>query len=196
MFNENKMAALTGCDEQLLFLADEEGEVEDEEMLGFVLYFTEGLNPIPHRNYSRFKLQNYSDEECVLNFRFTKTDIIHLANSLRLPDRFLCKNGTVASKLEGLCILLRRLAYPNRLTDMIQMFGRSKSELSMVINNAVDFVSNQHHSLLNNLNVPWLAPERLKEMATAVHEKGAALDNVWGFVDGTVKYLWFICKHI
>ena len=83
MFNENKMAALTGCDEQLLFFADEEGDVEDVEMLGVFLYFTEGLNPIPHRNYSRFKLQNYSDEECVLNFRFTKTDIIHLANSLR-----------------------------------------------------------------------------------------------------------------
>ena len=82
------MAALIGWDEQLLFLADEGGDVEDEEMLGFFLYFTEGLNPIPHRNYSWFKLQNYSDEECVLNFRFTKTDIIHLANSLCLPDRF------------------------------------------------------------------------------------------------------------
>lgn len=156
-------------------------------MLGFFLYLTEGLNPIPHRNYSWFKLENYSNEECVLNFRFTKADVIHLANALRLPGRFVCKNGTVASKLEGLCMLLRRLAYPNRLTDMVQMFGRSKSELSMVINSALDFVFNQHHSLLNNLNLPWLAPERLNEMARAVHEKGAALDNVWGFVDGTVK---------
>ena len=91
---------------------------------------------------------------------------------------------------------ISRFAYPNRLTDMIKMFGRSKSELSMVMNNAVDFVFNQHHSLLNNLNITWLAPERLKEMARAVHEKGATLDNVWGFVDGTVKYLWFICKYV
>ena len=80
-------------------------------------------------------------------------------------------------------MLLRRLAYPNRLTDMILMFGRSKSELRMVISNAVGFVFDQHRSLLNNLNVPWLASERLQEMARAVHEKGAALDNVWGFVD-------------
>ena len=56
------MAALTGCDEQLLFLADEEGDGEDEEMSGVFLYFTEGLNRIPHRNYSWFKLQNYSAE--------------------------------------------------------------------------------------------------------------------------------------
>ncbi|CAB3996986.1 Hypothetical predicted protein [Paramuricea clavata] len=148
------MAALRAGEEQLLFLADEEGDVEDDEMLGFFLYLTEGLNPIPHRNYSRFKLENYSNEECVLNFHFTKADVIHLANALRLSDRFVCKNGTVASTLEGLCMLLRRLAYPNRLTDMVQMFGWSKSELSMVINSAVDFVFNQHHSLLNNLNVP------------------------------------------
>ena len=77
--------------------------------------------------------------------------------------------------------------FPNRLTDMIAMFGRSKSELSMIFNNVVDFVFAQHHSLLNNLNLPWLAPEKLLEMARAVHQKGAALDNVWGFVDGTVS---------
>ena len=82
------MAALRGCDEQLLFSGDEEGDFKDDEMLGFFLYFTQGLNPIPHRNYLLFKLQNYSDEKCVLNFRFTKTDIVHLANAQRLPDRF------------------------------------------------------------------------------------------------------------
>ena len=73
---------------------------------------------------------------------------------------------------------------------MIAMFGingRSKTELSMIFNNVVDFVFAQHHSLVSNLNVPWLAPEKLMEMARAVHEKGAALDNVWEFVDDTVS---------
>ena len=39
------MAALTGCDEQLLFLADEEGDVEDEEMLGGFFIFYRRLEP-------------------------------------------------------------------------------------------------------------------------------------------------------
>ena len=103
--------------------------------------------------------------------------MLHLVAVLRLPDQFSCKNGTIASSVEGLCVLLRRMAYPNRLTDMIAMFGRSKSELSMIFNNVVNFVFAQHHSLLNNLNLPWLAPEKLLEMARAVHQKGAALDN-------------------
>ena len=65
-----------------------------------------------------------------------------LQSALRLPHRFLCRNGTVAGCIEGLCILLRRLAYPIRLTDMIPMFGRSKWELSMIFNDVVDFVFN------------------------------------------------------
>lgn len=57
-----------------------------------------------------------------VSFRFRKTEIEHTATALRL--RFTCKNGTVAGRLEGLYILLRRLAYPSRLSHMIQMFGR------------------------------------------------------------------------
>jgi hypothetical protein len=181
------MAAVRICEEKLLFLAEDEGDLEDEELLGFYLYLTELPPPVPHINYPRFELDKYTDEECLLNFHFQKVDVLHLVTALRLPNQFLCKNGTIAGSLEGLCVLLRRLAYPNRLTDMIAMFGRSKTELSMIFNNVVDFVFAQHHSLLSNLNVPWLAPEKLMEMTRAVREKGAALDNVWGFVDGTVS---------
>ena len=184
------MAALRRYEKELLLLAEDEGDLDDEETQGFYLYFTEGVNPLPHRNYPRFELDKYTDEECVNSFRFRKTDVAHLATALRLPHRFLCRNGTVAGCIEGLCILLRRLAYPIRLTNMIPMFGRSKSELSMILNDVVDFVFNQHHSLLDNLNVPWMAPETLMEMARAVHDKRAALDNVWGFVDGTVSSLY------
>lgn len=174
-------------DEELLLVAEDEGDLDDEELLGLYMYFTEPPPPIPHRNYARFELNKYTDEECLLNFRFQKVDILHLVVALRLPNKFVCLNGTVAGSIEGLCVLLRRLAYPNRLTDMITMFGRSKTELSMIFNNVVDLVFAQHHSLLTNLNVPWLAPEKLLRMATAVREKGAALDNVWGYTDGTVR---------
>ena len=34
---------------------------------------------------------------------------------------------------------------------------------------------------------PWLSHHYLQLFATAVHNKGAALDNCWGFVDGTVR---------
>ena len=68
----------------------------------------------PHRNYPRFDVHRYSEEECIHSFPFRKAEIEHLATALRLLDRFICKNGTIAGRLEGMYILLRRLAYPSR----------------------------------------------------------------------------------
>ena len=40
---------------------------------------------------------------------------------------------------------------------------------------------------LQDMNQPWLAANKLQEYTDAVHLKGAALSNCWGFVDGTVR---------
>ena len=37
------------------------------------------------------------------------------------------------------------------------------------------------------MNQPWLQPNKLEEYTLAVYEKSSALDNCWGFVDGTVR---------
>lgn len=176
--------------ELLLLVAHDEGDLDDEELVIFYEYMLAGPPPIPHRNYARFDINRYTDEECITSFRFQKPDLAFLATAMRLPERFVCKNGTVACRMEGLCMFLRRLAYPNRLTDIISMFGRSKSELIMIFSCVVDFIFDQHHSLLTTLDVPWLTAEKLEEMASAVHEKGAALENAWGFVDGTVIFCY------
>ena len=43
------------------------------------------------------------------------------------------------------------------------------------------------HYLLTDFNQPWLSPNCLEQFCDAIHRKGAALDNCWGFVDGTVR---------
>ena len=61
----------------------------------------------------------------------------------------------------------------------------------VVSNLVVDNIYNRFSHLLTDLNQPWLYRENLKSLSIAVHNKGAALDNCWGFVDGTVRP---ICK--
>ena len=39
---------------------------------------------------------------------------------------------------------------------------------------------------LHDFNQPWLSPAALQEYGTFVHEKGAPLQNCFGFIDGTV----------
>ena len=67
-------------------------------------------------------------------FRFEKDDMLRLFRALAIPDKYWCKQGTTATGMEALMILLRRLAYPNRLGDLVKIFGRTKPELSLIFN--------------------------------------------------------------
>ena len=75
-----------------------------------------------------------------------------MAHSLGMPEKMVLQNGTVTSGLEALLITLRRLAYPNRLADMVQMFGRSEPELSMIFNEVYRIVlfNRKQRSVKNN----------------------------------------------
>ena len=100
---------------------------------------------------------------------------------------FTCANGTVCSGTKGLLILLKRFSYPCRLSDMIRRFGRSVPELSLILNEVISFIYTNHGYLLRDLVQPWLSSQHLENFARAVHGKGTALENCWGFVDGTVR---------
>ena len=57
-----------------------------------------------------------------------------LRDALQLPANYICSQGTIATGMEALMILLRRLAYPNRWSDLVPVFGRTVSELSLIFN--------------------------------------------------------------
>ena len=57
-----------------------------------------------------------------------------LCEALDLPDQYICEQGTKASGVEALMIMLRRLSYPNRWTDLVPVFGRTEHELCLIFN--------------------------------------------------------------
>ncbi|CAB4040950.1 Hypothetical predicted protein, partial [Paramuricea clavata] len=57
----------------------------------------------------------------------------------------------------------------------------------MITNTVVDDLYERYAHLFEDHDQPWLSPENLQLYATAIHNKGAAIDNCWGFVDGTVR---------
>lgn len=62
-----------------------------------------------------FRLDELNDDFCVTHFRFRKEDIRKLRIRFRIPEEIILKTRVKVSGEEALCILLRRLAYPNRL---------------------------------------------------------------------------------
>ena len=180
------MAAFRDVREMLL-LSLYEGFIDETE---FLLLYDVNLsqNPdFPYWTYGPFELNHMNDAECMAEFRFYKNDIYRLTETLHIPAYVVCYNGTKVSKIEALCIFLKRFAYPCRYLDMVPRFGRSVPELSMISNFVLNWIYNNFSHKLSDFNQDWLAPAKLSEYADAIYQKGAAIDFCWGFVDGTVR---------
>lgn len=170
-----------------LVLCHDNGVIGDEE---FCLLYdaNRSKNPeFPYEEYGKFDLEDMEDDECKAEFRFHKEDIPVLAEVLGLPETFTCSQGSVTNGVEGLCIMLKRFSYPCRYSDLIPRFGHAVPVMSMICNTVVDFIYNLHGHRITEYNHNLLDSASLQVYADAVFAKGAALDNCFGFVDGTVR---------
>ena len=70
---------------------------------------------------------------------------------------------------------------------MIPIFGRSVPELSMISNEVVDWMYTTHGHKVTQWNHDLLDPAALNQYADVISNKGAALENCFGFIDGTVR---------
>ena len=59
--------------------------------------------------------------------------------------------------------------------------------ICMITNHVLEFIYSNHSQLITELNNSLLIPNLLEVYANAVHEKGAALQNCFGFIDGIVR---------
>ena len=136
----------------------------------------------------RFNVENLTEEECWLKFRFQKNDLGRLGQELGSPTEIRCANGVVETRINALCILLRRLAYPSRYVDLWEVFGRHPTELSVIFNETLQHIFNNKIHLLQNINnLSWMQMDNLLSYAEAVNGKGAALQTCIGFIDGTTR---------
>lgn len=160
--------------------------IDDDEFA--LLYDVYSSRPVfPYWKYPKFDEDEWSGVECQTELRFAKSDLEALLQCLGIPDKVRCEQRTVCGAMEALCILLKRLAYPCRYTDMVPRFGRNPSELCLIFNTAVDFIYEHHHHRLHSWDQFFLQPYQLHRYAEAVHQQGAPLNNCFGFIDGTVR---------
>ena len=114
-----------------------------------------------------------SEDDAYAEFRFLKNDIKRLGRALRLPNEIICSfcNDLRIGSVEALSILLKRLAYPNRYSDMISRFQEPVPHLSMVVNQMMDKIDSEYGHLLRDLNQPWLSADNLVMFAEAIYAK-------------------------
>ena len=116
-----------------------DGLLDDDEFL--VLWQAhKSKNPeFPYEEHGRFSFDELDEAECKAEFRFEKRDLPVLVNVLGIPNLFTCSQRTVSDGMEGLCMVLRRMAYPCRYSDLIPRFGWPVPVLSMICNRVIDY---------------------------------------------------------
>ncbi|OXA55035.1 hypothetical protein Fcan01_10212 [Folsomia candida] len=136
-------------------------------------------------HYSSLRRIRY-DFRFYTDFRFIKEEILNLINVLRIPKEMRTPQGLKFLGAEGFCILLRRLAYPNRLLDLQPIFGRREEELSHIFNTVLDYIYDNFRWLTESWKQWWLQVDHLKAYSDAITAKGSALQTCFGFIDGTL----------
>ena len=114
----------------LLLEAHADGTIDDEELLLLVSALDMEQRNEPVNYGPRLDLDSLTDKKCLEIFRFRKEEIRELCILFRLQNNFVFVNGTTWTAEEGLCVVLRRLSYPNRLVDLEGVFGRCATSLS------------------------------------------------------------------
>ena len=79
----------------------------------------------------RLDLNQFSQTDCKINFRFDQDEICFIVTRLPFPDVLIHPDyGDRMYLVEAFCLLLRRMVYPNRWQELEKEFGRWESTLS------------------------------------------------------------------
>lgn len=154
--------------QELLLLSHDDGTVDDEELLLLYKEFSPKNPDLSCGNYNRLELEDMNDSECLTQFRVKKSDSPILAEALQIPESFTCYQRSVESGMEGLCILLLRLSYPCRYSDVVCC-------------DVLDFVYDTHSHRITRWNptVLSLADPQIYSGATAA--KGGSFTELLRF---------------
>ncbi|OWZ14136.1 hypothetical protein PHMEG_00012423 [Phytophthora megakarya] len=119
----------------------------------------------------RFDVRSLTDVDALNDYRFTGHQIIRIAHALRLPECITTEARDCVNCYEALVMVLKRLAFPRRLSDLRKTFGRSNGVCYRV-----------------TLNVGTRLPS-YKIAVTAASRN--IVDGIALFIDGTKH---FICR--
>ena len=135
----------------------------------------------------KFNYDKLDDDYCWIHFRFYKHDIKKLQELLHVPQTIVLPSRVTVNGTEALCIMLKRLAYPNRYGDLMAIFPRSNCSLSQIFNFMIKHVLQKKGHVLTDVNQPWLSIECIRKLSETLVSKGCPYKNCFGFLDGTVR---------
>jgi hypothetical protein len=181
--------------EDIVAWCDDEDDDMDDDADVLLLVALRFLNryvaamPAPSRRQfipnQRLDLATMTEFDCRRDFRMSADELPALTLALGLGGHF--KNAARDSffGFEGVCLVLRRLVFPSRWSDLSKQFGRGQAQLCRIFWSTARFILHFFKHLLR-FN-PLLFRNRLAEFAAACRAIHGYDVDIVAFVDGTVR---------
>jgi len=131
----------------------------------------------------RFDITSFSPASARLLFRFEPQNILRLADFLLGRAPLKTSQRDRYRPAEGLCILLRVLASPCRLVDLVAEFGRQFGSISRILSDVAYCVAQQAKRFLSGIDVSSVR-QNAEDWTNAVENVTGVETGLWGFLDG------------
>ncbi|KAG1438773.1 hypothetical protein G6F56_012528 [Rhizopus delemar] len=117
--------------------------------------------------------------------RFTYAEIKRICTAMNLKPKLKFNTLQVKSDL-ALAMIMFYYSFPRRQTDMVDIFGMSKDNVSRVVSQ----MSRKVFEIFQygiEFDEQQFSRENLERFSKATYEKGTHYPNIVGFVDGTMQ---------
>ena len=127
-------------------------------------------------NGQRLEFELSNDKISIDLFRFSHVQLKYIARTMCFPERIYFRTNDISHRFSFgrvLClgIMLRRLAYPNRLPDLEMLFGINQTTIDVVFNGMIEIVHDNFHEGIR-FNKKHLNPFNLQMFSAVIQAKG------------------------
>ena len=133
---------------------------------------------------ARVDLSSLSESDCILRFRFTLPEIERIGDAMGLPE-YIKVNRVRCDRAYALAMLLYKLAWPHRNSDIAPNMGLDSSSTGRIINEIATWIVGMYGPHLDLW--PGVTPAHIARCAAAISALTPAIQDIWGFIDGTSR---------
>lgn len=167
-------------------------ERDDLLYLAFIDAMTVDRAPVQPSH--RFTFATVPDATLYRETRFEREIIVRIHHGLNLPAVIVAPNRSRFTSLDGLFVLLYRLASPNKLYSMERDLGWREAQLSVIVNQMLILLHPIVVPLLTNRS-PWMRSVHLRQSAQHIGNAFQMPQGspIVGFIDAKI---WVTCKPV
>lgn len=116
----------------------------------------------------------------------TANEIFEMVDALHIQD-ITTRGRYTFPALEAFCLMCARFRSAGDMYTLSILYDRSQSSISQVVNELVEVLDDLWEHLLDCDDQHLLRPSELARYADAIHDRGAPLKTVFGFIDCTIR---------